>query len=793
MSSLGTIGSVQAHFSADTQQFDTKVGAMAATAAAAAKKVEQLSGKVIEMGGAVDRAATAQERALQRAQRAWQQELIAQDRAIEAEREAARAKELAALKSDILARSLTKEAEGHEAVAQAAGHSVGQTAAASAAIRTLEGGMNNNIRAAERFLSTTLGLGPALQAIFPIAGGIAFLGLIGRMAEKVGELADNWGGVKEAEEAALKALADADKAAVSQSQARAQLILRQQAAEAGLRAPRQGRAAAVSAITDLGNLADAQARLNDLNDRIATAQRQIEADNLVQRSRQVGISPNSADLIAGALQGPSALSGMVGASNDAEFAQSRLRELRANMESDVEAKRTVIQELRTLQAEVALRKREEAEAGARLDKQQATQQIEIARQTLEAMKADHTMTLDEEAAYWQKLADGTKRGSALYNAALMEANKDRAQSLMQYQRSVVEDAIRGLAGEREGDSANERIHSALEAAWDVAQRHEQETAKLAQENATKAFTAAEQQRKAADRVAEESIRLQEQTGQLTHAGAAQALQTLHEESFANWSSAATSFSAQFPNVALPGGATAVSEYQRQSMQDEAMQAMDSFSTALNRTANELNDWAPKLMGAFQQALGGTNAEIVNVLSGRARGTNVRAAFGNVGAELFRGVATTGLQKLEGGVLNALGFGGKGQPQRVFVTNWPGASAIGNVAKAAGGKVGGVLSGLLGLLPHFASGGPISSNMPSIVGENGPELFTPSTSGTIAPNGSFGGGGDVHFHVDARGATDPAAVRFQVMQGMNQVRKEIGPISHAWRMNYNRGRPASSRS
>ena len=39
--------------------------------------------------------------------------------------------------------------------------------ASSAAIRTLEGGMTNNIRAVERFISTIPGVGKALQAIFP--------------------------------------------------------------------------------------------------------------------------------------------------------------------------------------------------------------------------------------------------------------------------------------------------------------------------------------------------------------------------------------------------------------------------------------------------------------------------------------------------------------------------------------------------------------------------------------------------------------------------------------------------
>jgi phage-related minor tail protein len=44
--------------------------------------------------------------------------------------------------------------------------------------------------------------------------------------------------------------------------------------------------------------------------------------------------------------------------------------------------------------------------------------------------------------------------------------------------------------------------------------------------------------------------------------------------------------------------------------------------------------------------------------------------------------------------------------------------------------GSFLSGLLG----FAGGGNPPVNKPSIVGENGPELFVPKTAGTIVPNG-----------------------------------------------------------
>jgi hypothetical protein len=47
-----------------------------------------------------------------------------------------------------------------------------------------------------------------------------------------------------------------------------------------------------------------------------------------------------------------------------------------------------------------------------------------------------------------------------------------------------------------------------------------------------------------------------------------------------------------------------------------------------------------------------------------------------------------------------------------------------------------LSSIASFLPHFAAGGDISG--PSVVGENGPEIFVPPSSGTIIPNHALGG-------------------------------------------------------
>ncbi len=84
-----------------------------------------------------------------------------------------------------------------------------------------------------------------------------------------------------------------------------------------------------------------------------------------------------------------------------------------------------------------------------------------------------------------------------------------------------------------------------------------------------------------------------------------------------------------------------------------------------------------------------------------------------------------------------------------------------------GNVGGkdVTGGLFKFL-GFARGGRPPVGKPSIVGEQGPELFVPRSSGTIVPNNKLGGGGStsVVVNVDASGSD---------VQGNEAQAKELG--------------------
>ena len=92
------------------------------------------------------------------------------------------------------------------------------------------------------------------------------------------------------------------------------------------------------------------------------------------------------------------------------------------------------------------------------------------------------------------------------------------------------------------------------------------------------------------------------------------------------------------------------------------------------------------------------------------------------------------------------------------------------AASAGGSdnMGSSLVRMASSFLGFAKGGAVSKGQPVVVGERGPELFVPRSSGTIVPNNKLGGGGStsVVVNVDASG-TD--------VQGDDSQAKELGTL------------------
>jgi hypothetical protein len=152
----------------------------------------------------------------------------------------------------------------------------------------------------------------------------------------------------------------------------------------------------------------------------------------------------------------------------------------------------------------------------------------------------------------------------------------------------------------------------------------------------------------------------------------------------------------------------------------------------SKAAKEFEQNAKKINSAFEQLSVTIGNDIKNGIAGLIKGTSTLGDLLNNVADRFLDLALN--QALFGDILGA------------------------------GGTKGGGLLGLLG----FANGGRPPVGKPSIVGEKGPELFVPRSSGTIVPNNKLGGGGStsVVVNVDASGSD---------VQGDDAGAKELGTL------------------
>lgn len=96
--------------------------------------------------------------------------------------------------------------------------------------------------------------------------------------------------------------------------------------------------------------------------------------------------------------------------------------------------------------------------------------------------------------------------------------------------------------------------------------------------------------------------------------------------------------------------------------------------------------------------------------------------------------------------------------------------------SGGGGLGGLLSRLFGGAPGRATGGPVSPGRAYVVGERGPELFVPTTSGQIATSAP-GGGRDVRvaININANGGEGARALAQSSRQVARAVKAAIDGV------------------
>jgi hypothetical protein len=111
------------------------------------------------------------------------------------------------------------------------------------------------------------------------------------------------------------------------------------------------------------------------------------------------------------------------------------------------------------------------------------------------------------------------------------------------------------------------------------------------------------------------------------------------------------------------------------------------------------------------------------------------------------------------------------------------SVLDDIASAAlrsamgGGGLAGAGASLLGSvlgLPGRATGGPVGPGRAYMVGERGPEVFVPTSSGTVVPGGG-GGARDVRVHIAVRGQGGEEGARLLARSARQVARAVKGAL------------------
>ena len=168
---------------------------------------------------------------------------------------------------------------------------------------------------------------------------------------------------------------------------------------------------------------------------------------------------------------------------------------------------------------------------------------------------------------------------------------------------------------------------------------------------------------------------------------------------------------------------------------------NAFNTISTAITNNEEDLKP-LFNLFKSVNG-----FVRDYVGPAIGTVLKTAF-NVVGDAIAGVIT-GVSKLINFFDNVID---KIRDFINLVKNNPLVQGLGDI-------IGKVFGG------GKAAGGPVNAGTTYLVGERGPELFTPSGSGNIIPNHKMGGGGG-GISITVNGALDPEGVARQIVTILN---------------------------
>ena len=701
--STSTAGGVSVVFTAETAQFTS-----------ALKKID----------GAVESSSRAQQAASDRLMKAWNQELLMQDRLAQKQEQTARAKELAALKSDILARSEEQAANqalqsersyarliqslnstlgitesvtaanrglaaSHEMVAAAAGHQVPAMAASSGALRLLEGDYSNNIRAAERFVGTTLGLSPILEAAFPVVGAIALGGALVEMGKKAYDVEQDFVNLKSAIEGLNEIQITVDKKLTTVGDSiedQVEKVLEKtQGKSASLQQKYQYQAQKPIDLSDYFYDDKFKKLPDDVKGNYETLYKSIAPADLPGRLAQIRKEVVDLKDAADFVKSPASFGMVMPVSgrgpdtgrNPADYFDARLKAA-SQIKSQLEAQADLhgaqdqglqmdVSDQQQKDRDDAQRKAEEAaRKGQAARRKAAEDQHKQMESQLSDLKNDHQLTTVEEYNFWASMLGAARSypdNLAKVRERMGELYQEMGRELTEYGKKYDEENKQRLEKQKQWDSEANRLSDEMDAQERRTADFTSRLAAVNQEN-----TLALQEMTTAHDLATGAISKHDAAVQeaALHAATYTAkLKDLKDEQDADDNDASLTPEQRKGNTAERGIETekVEGEAQRTALQDswaaKQQTAAGGFIDALQELAVAGKDTAAQFKSITNELVDGVNKTIVEELTSPNRNHSPRYLWTHLGHDAATSVAGKVLEHGESSLLDATGvLGGK---------------------------------------------------------------------------------------------------------------------------------------
>lgn len=716
-----------------------------------------------------------------------------------------------ALKADILARygdGAKTAARSVEEVAEAEGHMIPQTAAASAGLRALEGNFTNNIRAGERFLTLFGPMRNLLMEAFPYIGAAVLGVALFEMGRKAYDAIQNVVMLK----SALEALNNLELSVSKKLQADADA---QESAVESILQNTQGRAAALRQkyayqggkgldLSDFFYSDQFKGLQDNVKANYETLYKNVAPQDVPARLQKISaevrtLTHTLADLKDGGAAAGQIVSiggyGPTAAQDTVKYVTARLKAAQDVQKLLQSAATTRDAQLNAMQVEVPIAEKQDREKGFGLNGGSA-KAAELQRKAQEEQRKrwdenhaewelESERSAADEALYWAMRAGEAQRGSQNYISAI----EKESEAIRQMRRETAQkekengNILDQMGRDFDKDSATEEERAIQRQAgearqWISAQQaaaQAQQTMNRAQEDAAVQYAVTTgamskqaavelQNQLAAQRYLEDRARLEE----------AVAVAQDRSRFTSDLSQKTAAVNAQAELAKLDG------ERAREVMAEQGELAGQDWREGMRKGladfVDDADQYGRKAGSLVRNGLDSLNSNV------SAAATGSKTDFAGMFRGLGQQASTMGLQSLESSAIKALGFGGKPDGTRanpLYVTM---------AGLGGGGAAGGLLSKLPGVKEKLgigsadsgddggggffadvfdaidgarAGGGPISPGGTYLVGEHEPELLSIPMAGSVTPlsqvSSGNGGGNPLTVHVDARGATDPAMV------------------------------------